>query len=209
VYGSGGSGSQSGSGGGNPGILPLNSKTLNALNTAFMDLKEDLNSLSKKCAKNVIDKLDTVKGFDLDAFQSYLNEGAMFANGVTSTALVAGTITSTQAANAEYGVGATISSVFAVKFPTPPRAPSQGTQVVALASITSPSLLVFFNPSAVSTANGGNNSADLSLLFHEALHGFGGWIGSSDFDDQSLMLLFGGLRGTSDAISNYIAANCF
>ena len=75
-------------------------------------------------------------------------------------------------------------------------------QVDALNSQTSPYLLVFFRPSAINTSdpNGGSN---LSLIFHEALHGF---LKKSD-DEIQRALDPAFLGGPSVNISDYIRKN--
>lgn len=125
----------------------------------------------------MISKLTASLAFDLDRFVSYLHYGATFYEGRMSTAEVAGNVTSPAAAIALYGAGATVDSVFRDK------------SVNALTSITSSTLNVYLNPSAVSTKSGQGN---LSLLFHKALHGCGGTFGGASFFGRDIQqALFG------------------
>jgi hypothetical protein len=82
-----------------------------------------------------------------------------------------------------------------------------GLQVNAMTSITSPTLLIFFRPDTIDLRNGGVNGRNLSLLFHEALHGYGGSLGGTSFFDGDLRRAFN--LGQNGDISEHIRKNCF
>lgn len=83
----------------------------------------------------------------------------------------------------------------------------------ALTSIATSTLTVYLAPTAVSTS-GGIGTVKLSLLFHEALHGFGGTLGGTSFFDHDMQeALFGKnspeVGAPSVSITNLIRSNCF
>jgi hypothetical protein len=185
-----------------PQADPLPAREGAAVSNALAALIKALSGkIGKNCQKNVIDKLAQKYGFGLSDFVSYLGKGANFYNGLTSQAPVAGTITTPQAANAGFGRGATIASVF--------NNTSSGLQTNALTSITSPTLLVFLRPNAISRSRGGVNDDNLGLLFHEGLHGYGGTQGGTSYFDQDLTSTFGLKGKDSGSISDHISRNCF
>lgn len=165
-----------------------------------------LSGISEDCQKNVIDKLAEKLGFEVAIFvNTYLSKGASFFNGLTSNAPIAGTVITAQAFRSGFGgsnpiwYGRTVAQHFN-------NAPS-GIQVNALTSITSPTLLVFVRPGTIDLSSGGSNGRNLSLLFHEALHGYGGSLGGTTYNDQDLRETFG--IGASGNISAYIKQHCF
>ena len=170
----------------------------NALFEVYARLRN--NEFSEDCQENVIDRL-TPLGFNLNDFVSYLERGAAFYNGTTSQAPAAGTVTTLQAANAGYGQGATVADVFANN--------ANRRQTNALTSITSRSLLIFIRPGTLNVSQGGNNGDNFGLLFHEALHGYGGSRGGTSFFDADLQDAFGLSHGASQNISDYIQEHCF
>ncbi|MGD9631094.1 MAG: discoidin domain-containing protein [Pyrinomonadaceae bacterium] len=175
-----------------------------ALYKAYTVLTQKLifNNFSGSCQKNVFDKLKKhFSDFDQSDFVRYVNNSPSsgLRDGTTSTDPVAGTITGAQAAtNPPYAGSTTVADYFRNR-----------TGMQAVTSITSPHLLVFFRPSTISLANEGNNRDNLSLLFHEALHGYGGKLGGTSYFDDELQAAFGLSSGASENISQYIRRNCF
>jgi len=188
------------------GLLP--GSDFAALANAFFELYARLrnNEISRRCQEEVIDRLTPI-GFSLDGFVSYLERGAAFYNGETSQAPIAGTITTQQAANAGFGAGATVASVFARETVVN----GQTRRFEALTSITSPSLLMFFRPGTIDTSRGGNNRSNFGRLFHEGLHGYGGSTGGTSLFDQDLeQAFYGNRRGRpSSDFTDYIGQRCF
>jgi len=194
----------SGGGGDRKPRADLSKKKSQAITNAFSGLATLLQTPSQKCQTNVIDKLkNSPLNFDLNSFLGYLANGAQFFDGTQSDASIAGTITSAQAAaNAPFAPCTTVSCLFART--------NENRRVNALTSITSGTLLVFLRPDAISTDNSGLNSQNYSLLFHEALHGYGGSLGGTSYFDSDIMQALG-ISNTqpSSAISAYIKQNCF
>jgi RHS repeat-associated protein len=185
---------------------PLDAKDAAAMEAANNSLMNYLLSgVSEDCQKNVIDKLAQKLGFEAVAFVNYLRLGVTFFNGLTSTAAIAGTITSARAFRAGFGGSNPIwyGRTVAEHFNNPP----SGLQVNAVTSITSPTLLVFVRPGALELSLGGDNARNLSLLFHEGLHGYGGTQGGTTYHDQDLRDAFG--IGSAGDISAYIKQHCF
>lgn len=176
---------------------------MEAANNSLMNYL--LSGISEDCQKNVIDKLAQKLGFEVGAFVNYLRLGATFFNGLTSTAPIAGTVTTTRAFRSGFGganplwYGRTVAEHFN-------NAPS-GLQVNAVTSLLSPTLLVFIRPGALDLSQGGDNARNLSLLFHEGLHGYGGSQGGTTYHDQDLRGAFG--IGSAGDISAYIKQQCF
>jgi YD repeat-containing protein len=183
----------------NSQLAPLPADQNAAIDSAYHNLLFRLNfgQISDDCRGNVIDKL-TANGFDLSEFVRYLSGPVEFYNGLTSQAPAAGTVHPQRTANLLWGARATIADIF--------NSPTNNRRTIALTSITSSTLLVFFNPTYISTDNGGVNGRNLGLLFHEALHGFGAR--SNSFYDQDLMRIFN-LSGASNELSSYIQRHCF
>jgi hypothetical protein len=183
---------------------PENPAPLDAIRNANVQLLRDLNfgNISDKCRENVIDKLsEAFPDFDKGEFVRYLiasgNEGLQ--DGTTSQARYAGTITTEQAANAAgYGTS-TIADVF-----------RSNRGLNAVTSITAPYFTAFFRPNTIDTSNRGNNSQNKALLFHEALHGYGGTRGGTSYFDSDLQSAFGiTVQPVSSNITQYIKDNCF
>lgn len=199
----------------------LSQEYSNALQNAFWELFNRLKNgdYSSTCGRNVIDRLKS-NGFDPSAFIRYLSGGADFYDGHYSNAQAAGLLTSRQAANALWGIGATVANIFT-------RAGANGQRIssgtTAVTSITSPTFLMFLNPAIITGAqvptgvdlsNGGINSRNMAWLFHEALHGFGGTLQPQNFYDQTLLDIFypdpaSRPTGLSGDITTYIQQNCF
>lgn len=158
---------------------------------------------SKKCKKKVIDELNNNQGFLWTDFQKYLAGPAYFYDGTQSQAPIAGTVYHPQAARAyTYTLGlpanATVAQVFAQK--------RGQTMIAALTSIVARSLTVFFRPSRI----GGNAKDNAALLFHEALHGYGGTLGGTSYFDSDIQAAFFGTSGgVSHNITTHIRRNCF
>jgi hypothetical protein len=186
--------------------VPLPSRQAGAIETAFENLAGLLLNQGERCNQNVLGKLQTAFGFSVVNFATYLQQGAKFFDGRLSTTPIAGGVTSPEAASTLYGVGATVSSVFATN--------PGGLQVNAMTSMTASTLTVYFRPSAIRLGNGGLNVRNLVLLFHEALHGYGGSLGGTSYNDRQLQVAFFGagspqVGAASSNISAYIRANCF
>lgn len=182
---------------GNTPLKPRDQKNLEKGLERLKNLK-----ISEKCQKNVIDKLEKYLGFSFKDFQSFLAKGTEFYDGTKSTATVAGNVTLQLPADVKYGRGATVASVF--------NSDDANKQVNALTSITSPTLKAYFRPSSIS----GNSRSAAALLFHEALHGFGGTKGGTSYFDQDIQqALFGKnsekVGEASSNISDYIKKHCF
>ncbi|HXG06307.1 MAG TPA: hypothetical protein VNI77_03160, partial [Nitrososphaera sp.] len=186
-------------GGGTPAVsLPNN--LLNALENALTGLQNYLSGgITDDCSQNVIGKLSANLGFDLSAFKVYLAQGATFYDATRSNIPVAGNVMPRRPADLLYGPGATIADVFRN---------SPGTN--AMTSIMTSTLTIFLRPGrdanrtpVVDRSNGGNNSRNLSLLFHEALHGFTKKV---DADIQSSLGLG---SGSSSNVTEYIKMHCF
>jgi RHS repeat-associated protein len=185
------------------GLADLPPSQGTAILNAFNALWYDLGNLSSDCLKHVIQPLTKSLGFNLGAFVTYLGHGADFYNGLGSNALIAGTVTTAQAANnSPFFPGETIAQAF--------NTISGGQQTVALTSIMSPTLEVFLNPKFINRSNKGVNGQNLALLFHEALHGYGGSLGGTSYFDADLRSAFGLPAGCpSSQISDYIQKHCF
>jgi RHS repeat-associated protein len=177
---------------------PLTGAPLGRLNAAFNELVAQLmtGNVSSTCQQNVINKLDTIKGFNLEAFANYLYKGANFYDGTQSNVSPVPAIfpNAQVLRNTKYKDCPSVAAMFAYE---------PGLQ--ATASETSSILSIYFVPGAVSNSNAQNRA----LLFHEALHGFGASVGSGEFYDQNLQDLFGLGRGPSSNITDYIKKNCF
>ena len=75
-----------------------------------------------------------------------------------------------------------------------------------MTSDTASRLTVYMLPGAVSNRHKGVNGRNRGLLFHEALHGFGG---ASTYGDADLKKAFGiPSNAPSGRISQYISKNC-
>jgi hypothetical protein len=79
-----------------------------------------------------------------------------------------------------------------------------------MTSIIAPALTTFLRPGndvngtpVIDPSNGGINARNLSLLFHEALHGLTRKV------DEDLQSALGLPEGPSSNITQYIAENCF
>lgn len=180
---------------------PLSHRMNRSMTAALNALLSRLNfgQISDACWRNVIGKLERALGFNVGEFVRYLSGGADFHDATASNISVAGNIMPQQPADLSYGVGATIAGVF-----------RNQPGVNTLTSITASTLTIFFRPGndangnpVVNLSNGGNNSHNLGLLFHEALHGFTGRV------DQDLQSAFGLSAGSSSNITDHIRQNCF
>ena len=136
----------------------------------------------EECNREVIAKLNTLPGFSLEGFKTYLRNGASFYDGTHSAVPIAGTIYPDQAARvvarqAGLSENATVADFF-----------NRGgnTQTNAWASSTSETLTVYLRPSTVT----GNARHNYALVFHEALHGYGSSI-RQEYDDQTLLRVLG------------------
>ena len=180
--------------------VPISDKNQKRIAKALSNL-ETLKP-SEKCQKNVIDKLAASFGFSLNDFQSFLKKGGEFYDGEKSKVTIAGNVYTKQAGDSKYGKGATVSGVF--------NKTSNGTQLNGLTSVNSSTLKIYYRQSAIT----GDEKEDGSLLFHEALHGYGGSLGgTSYFDDEIQEAFFGkGSKEVGKASSNikaYIKKYCF
>jgi hypothetical protein len=152
------------------------------------------------CFNTVIEPLEAA-GLNPSAFIGFLGSGGTFYDGTQSNVAVAGNVTSTAAANAQYGAGATVSGVFNA---------AGSTQTVAMTSIMTSTFTTYLNPTYVSGLSAAQQSA---LLFHEALHGYGGTLGGTSFGDTNLQEIFFGVGSpqvgqASVNISNFIQEHC-
>jgi hypothetical protein len=156
--------------------------------------------ISEDCQKNVIDRLsnDSTLKFDIEKFKAFISNGAQFYDGTQSNALYAGTITTASAALSNgIAAGTTVAQRFA-------NAPG----INAETSILSSSLVIFFRPSSIS---GSSQSQNMSLLFHEALHGFRGSLGGTSYFDSELQRALGLAVDSNNTrnITDHIRNNCY
>ena len=207
-YGGGGSGS---SGSDDPGndsppldeLAPLDSDHLNSITNAFEELLRRLSSgqISEDCKKNVLDKL----GITASNLASYLSQGLRAFDGTASTGSV-NRIASP--ADLPFILGnmsncRTIDCIFA-----------QGTRqrVDAVTAFKRGALTIFFNPSSIGTLWGGITGHNLSLLFHESLHGYGAHNGTPLLDGDLFKKLLGREQREGDftsEITDHIKKYCF
>lgn len=159
----------------------------NARAKLHFTLEEDI---SEDCKKNVRDK---IPGLNVRSFLSFLNRGANFYDGETSTAPVAGNVGTLAWSNASYGQGATISGVFTSR-----------PGIMALSSMVNSTLTIFLRERYV---NGMDANRRAAFLFHEALHGYAQGAG---LFDQELKAAFGiPLGDPTSRISDHIQKHCF
>jgi len=191
--------------GAGPGGGPQNPSRLDKLLNGFVSLDRDLlnGQISDDCRKNVVDKLaSSFSDFNYGEFARFFNTGtsSSFQDGTTSGAPIAGTITGAQAAAILFPGSTSISDAFAS---------NPGLQ--ALTSITSSTLSIFLRPGAINTSNNGNNADNKALLFHEAIHGYGGTKGGTSYFDDEVQKAFGlkvDPKNTGN-ITDYIKKQCF
>lgn len=183
------------------GSVPLKPDKEKKLQDSLKSL-ENL-TLSYKCKKNVIDKLSAAfSDFSWTAFLSFLAKGGTFYDGPKSKVSVANSVYTPAAANARFKSGALVSDVFKVD--------SRATQQVnALTSMISPTLTVYFRSDEIPR----NVKDRVALVFHEALHGFGGSLGGTSFFDDELQKAFVGAKSkrvgeASKNIDDWIRKNC-
>jgi hypothetical protein len=154
----------------------------------------------ESCNRQVIAKLSTLPGFNLEDFKAYLMRGTEFYDGTTSRVPIAGNIYAELAAKnvaKEAGLreNATVADYF-----------NRGgtSQTNAWAGMNEQKLVVYFRPSAI----GDDARRNFALVFHEALHGYGKSIGrESDYNDPKLLEVLD-RRGDSIEITNDIKEHC-
>lgn len=171
-----------------PTNAPLPKAEDTALNNAVKDLEKY--QPSPTCVEQVVSKLHD---FRMQEFQAFLSMGADFFDGTKSTVSPA----SLYPAPARNVVAARTPQTMAGWFARNPG-------LNAAASIVAPRLTAYFRPSAIDTSNGGVNSRNRGLLFHEGLHGFGR---GARYMDDDLISSFS-LAGPSGGVSAHISANC-
>jgi len=188
---------------------PLDSKKDTAFRNALAELAARLRAgkVNDNCKTEVLDKLATIKGFNLEDFISFLEEGGNFYDGEKTTTLYSdyhpaisgGTQTVAQFLDRQDGVHAF--TAIGKRFTT---------------------LTIFFDPAFIETKTktslisgdklSGLTTSNLAFAFHEALHGYGNYIGkgvANGYFDSDLLSLFGlDGSGGSIAISDYIEKNC-
>jgi hypothetical protein len=190
-----------------PLFVDLPAEKLNALMTAMGVLLDALYNPSESCLNKVINPLAEKFGFGVAEFYNYLNQGAKFYDGTATLAPVAGNVTTPAAANALYGPSASIASVFGQTRTDPATGATLRTD--ALTSITTPIFTAYFRPSAIdSSGTPAGLARNAGLLFHEALHGFGGTLGGTSYFDDDLKDAFRLIGAGSDSISEHISKNC-
>jgi YD repeat-containing protein len=168
-----------------------------ALDNALRNLLFRLNygQFKKDCQEKVLDKLATnISNFNIGDFVRYLARGWDLYDGTNSQAPIAGTVTVPVAANTLYGTGATVASAF-----------QANSGLHAMTSVTSDTFLSFFRPGIIDPSHSGVNNQNLSLLFHEALHGFTGRV---DEDLQEALGLPVDPKNSKN-ITDYIEKHCF
>src|SRR5262249_60234337 len=171
-------------------------------------LQNSLYNTSESCLKNVITPLAEKLGFDVVSFYNFLGKGADFYDGTKSTVSVAGNVTSPAAANAAFGPNATVNSVFARTRTDPTTGATL--RIDALTSITTSNFTSYFRPDAIDSSKTAVETANnAGLLFHEALHGFGGTLGGTSYFDDDIKDAFGITGASSHGITEHIAKNCF
>jgi len=151
------------------------------------------------CEVNVLDKLKTLKDFDLKGFLDYLRLGAKINYGPTSTinAFVALNGNNFQMADFNLTVGQVYLSARA------PNNPKARLGVITSFSLSENGLTMFL---------GENSFSSPALMFHEALHGYGAHLNNGkagNYGDRQLLDLFGlSVTGPSDQITAYIEKHC-
>jgi hypothetical protein len=189
--------------------VPLNQAIMNTIQTSLDALLTFLSegSPSENCRNNVINRLGSLPGFDFAGFVDYLSRGITAYDGSLST-------TPTLSNN---GNAAIASWQFTGGIAPPSRVSSLFSDNPGVTALTSGNqstnnLTVYFNSGAVS---GNTQNRNTSLVFHEALHGYGSYInGGTTFgglSDRALLSLFGfdPDRTSSVEITNHIMNNCF
>lgn len=192
-------------------LAPLEPTKIAAINNAMSEIASRLEKelISEKCRKNVIDKLKTLSGFDLNKFIDFLKAGGNFYDGTKS-----------QASAAEYfpNQGYSATQTIADTFKRP-----RGIVAARVSGrAANTGFTVFFTPNEIDRGNAeslisgkdisGIKSANLAFLFHESLHGYGFSVGAlkGNYADEDLQKLFGLTVGAASInISDYIEENCF
>jgi hypothetical protein len=180
-----------------PQLAPLPSDRNRALDNTVRDLFTHLNfgQISDGCWRNVIDRLTmNINGFNIGNLVRFLGGSTDFYDGMRSQAPVAGIVSPPQAANILYGTGATIAGVF-----------NSRPGLNAMTSVTSSTFMAFFRLETIDRSNNGVNGRNLSLLFHEAIHGLTGRV---DEDIQRALGIPVDPNNTGN-ITQHIRDNCF
>jgi RHS repeat-associated protein len=188
----------------NLALSSLTTAQAEGLHQSFDSLLSKLNlgQWSNDCRSNVIDKLNTLPGFNMGEFVRYLAGGFDFYDGTTSTIATAAALAPSQILQGT--PPPTIAGLFAA-------APS--INALTSANLSASRLTVFFNPSAIDLSSSGLNGSNQALLFHEALHGFGSHVNQGNFGasgDSGLLALFRlNASGPSSQITAHIKNHCF
>jgi RHS repeat-associated protein len=156
------------------------------------------------CGREIIGKLER-SNFDFDLFKTYLRFGISAYDGTKTVARINGAVYPNVYSAREFlrpfklPEDATVKQVFAATS-------TSGGRIQALTSLAFKSqLTTFFRPEAI-----GDDKTTFGLLFHEALHGFGAWMGASGFDDAGLKATLGiPLSKPSHEISVLIRQYCY
>jgi RHS Repeat/Domain of unknown function (DUF4214) len=175
---------------------------IDAARAALESLGRDLVlNLSDDCRKNVISKLQNAfSDFDSGEFGRFVwSQQSHVYDGTTSN-LPIGQVTSPQVAAIEFPGAREISDAF-----------SSNPGLHALTSVTSLTLSIYVQPSAIITSNNGINADNKALFFHEAIHGYGGLKGGTSYFDDQIQKAFGlkvDPKNTKN-ITDYIRKHCF
>jgi hypothetical protein len=119
---------------------------------------------SKECGE-LLGKLDSLEGFSMEGFVNYIRKGVQVFDGTTSNRLAATTLVAGYSLmNLE-----TISSLF-----------NRNIGIIAATALDSANkLTIYVRPGAIDYGIKEVKGYNLSLIFHEALHGYGMFIGKS------------------------------
>jgi hypothetical protein len=191
-------------------LVTLSANKDRAFRNALQELAERLKQgkVSEDCKKNVLDKLNTIEGFDLQKFIGFLQQGGDFYDGEKSNAPVS---------DYDPDNGWTIS--IAKRFEI-----NEGLHAFVGRGSKVSRFTVFFDPDEIETKEktslisgqkvSGLTTSNLAFAFHEALHGYGQSIGklqgeTPPYGDTNLKDVLG-LKGEgSKIISDHIEKNCF
>lgn len=170
--------------------------------------------ISEDCQKNVIDKLDTLDGFDLDKFIDFLDKGGSFYDGKQSYAPATDYFP-----DEGYSPKQTVADTW-----------KEGLSARVSKGSKISTFTVFFDPNAINRGEAkslisgqkvsGIKSDNLAFILHESLHGYGVSIGTfkagkeNPYSDRGLQTLFFGQKSEkvgaeSVNITEYIEKHCF
>jgi hypothetical protein len=163
---------------------------------------------SNDCIENVISKLEAkFKDFNRDEFAAFVfsvenrvEDGTWPGDGGGAAKTLYPYVTSQQAAEVMFPGSYYVYQAF-----------EANPGMTALTSVTSFYFHVFVRPERVNTSENGFNADNKALLFHEALHGYGGTKGGTSYFDDDIQDALGidvDPKNTKN-ITDYIKKHCF